>query len=239
METKSLDKNDVVPLYVQLHRIIKELILKGEYKEGDLLPSETTMMNTFNTTRGTVRKAISELVKEGLVYQNQGKGTFVCIRQVKYSIWNFSGFTDYLKTKNETPVSKVLVQENVTIDGKDYFKLVRARGVKKDGQVLFLTIDTSLLPISLFPSIEKYNFATDSLYRIMREEYNIYPRHSEITLSPVMIDDRTREILKVKSENSILMKAEGKVLNEENTEIEKVSVIYGDNIEIKIMTNIN
>ena len=239
METKSLDKNDVVPLYVQLHRIIKELILKGEYKEGDLLPSETTMMNTFNTTRGTVRKAISELVKEGLVYQNQGKGTFVCIRQVKYSIWNFSGFTDYLKTKNETPVSKVLVQENVTIDGKDYFKLVRARGVKKDGQVLFLTIDTSLLPISLFPSIEKYNFATDSLYRIMREEYNIYPRHSEITLSPVMIDDRTREILRVKSENSILMKAEGKVLNEENTEIEKVSVIYGDNIEIKIMTNIN
>lgn len=239
METKSLDKNDVVPLYVQLHRIIKELILKGEYKEGDLLPSETTMMNTFNTTRGTVRKAISELVKEGLVYQNQGKGTFVCIRQVKYSIWNFSGFTDYLKTKNETPVSKVLVQENVTIDGKDYFKLVRARGVKKDGQVLFLTIDTSLLPISLFPSIEKYNFATDSLYRIMREEYNIYPRHSEITLSPVMIDDRTREILKVKSENSILMKAEGTVLNEENTEIEKVSVIYGDNIEIKIMTNIN
>ncbi|MBL4953268.1 GntR family transcriptional regulator [Neobacillus sp. OS1-32] len=239
METKSLDKNDVVPLYVQLHRIIKELILKGEYKEGDLLPSETTMMNTFNTTRGTVRKAISELVKEGLVYQNQGKGTFVCIRQVKYSIWNFSGFTDYLKTKNETPVSKVLAQENVTIDGKDYFKLVRARGVKKDGQVLFLTIDTSLLPISLFPSIEKYNFATDSLYRIMREEYNIYPRHSEITLSPVMIDDRTREILRVKSENSILMKAEGKVLNEENTEIEKVSVIYGDNIEIKIMTNIN
>lgn len=239
METKSLDKNDVVPLYVQLHRIIKELILKGEYKEGDLLPSETTMMNTFNTTRGTVRKAISELVKEGLVYQNQGKGTFVCIRQVKYSIWNFSGFTDYLKTKNETPVSKVLAQENVTIDGKDYFKLVRARGVKKDGQVLFLTIDTSLLPISLFPSIEKYNFATDSLYRIMREEYNIYPRHSEITLSPVMIDERTREILKVKSENSILMKAEGKVLNEENTEIEKVSVIYGDNIEIKIMTNIN
>jgi GntR family transcriptional regulator len=239
METKSLDKNDVVPLYVQLHRIIKELILKGEYKEGDLLPSETTMMNTFNTTRGTVRKAISELVKEGLVYQNQGKGTFVCIRQVKYSIWNFSGFTDYLKTKNETPVSKVLVQENVTIDGKDYFKLVRARGVKKDGQVLFLTIDTSLLPISLFPSIEKYNFATDSLYRIMREEYNIYPRHSEITLSPVMIDERTREILKVKSENSILMKAEGTVLNEENTEIEKVSVIYGDNIEIKIMTNIN
>lgn len=238
METKTLDKNDVVPLYVQLHRIIKELILKGEYKEGDLLPSETAMMNTFDTTRGTVRKAISELVKEGLVYQNQGKGTFVCIREVKYSMWNFGGFTDYLKSRNETAISKVLDHKNVTIDGKKYFKLVRARGVKKDGEVLYLTIDTSLLPLNLFPDIGRFNFATESLYNIMREVYNIHPKHSEIMLSPIEIDNTTRDILKVDSKKSTLLKAEGKVLNEEYIEIEKVSVVYGNNIEFKIMTTI-
>jgi GntR family transcriptional regulator len=238
METKLLDKNDVVPLYVQLHRIIKELILKGEYKEGDLLPSEAAMMNTFNTTRGTVRKAISELVKEGLVYQNQGKGTFVCIRQVKYSIWNFGGFTDYLKSRNETPISKILEQRNVSIDGKDYFKLVRARGVKKDGEILYLTIDTSLLPLKVFPNIERFNFETESLYDIMRKTYHIHPKHSEIRLSPIVIDDTTRDILKVDSKETTLLKADGTVLSEENVEIEKVSVVYGSNIQLKIMTNI-
>lgn len=233
-----LDKNDVVPLYVQLQRMLKESIIKGEYKEGDLFPSETTLMNQYGTTRGTVRKAISELVKEGLVYQVQGKGTYVCFREVKYSIWNFGGFTDYLRSQNESVVSKVLEQSLVKQNGVSYYKLVRARGVKKDGGVLYLTIDTSLLPIHLFPRIDQYNFTQESLYSVMREKYQIYPKHAEITLSPISIDPKTRDILQVDEHKNALLKAEGKVLNEKNVEIERVSVIYGPNIEVKLMTMI-
>lgn len=233
-----LDKSDVVPLYVQLYRILKESIIKGEYKEGDLFPSETTLMHRYHTTRGTVRKAISELVKEGLVYQVQGKGTYVCFRQVKYSIWNFGGFTDYLRSKNESAVSKVLEQTWVKQNGVDYFKLVRARGVKKDGAVLYLTIDTSLVPIHLFPRIDQYDFSQESLYRVMREKYQVDPKHAEITLSPVSVDARTRKLLQVDSHRKALLQAEGKVLNDQNIEIERVSVIYGPNIEVKLMTMI-
>lgn len=233
-----LDKNDVVPLYVQLYRILKESILMGEYKEGDRFPSETTLMNQYQTTRGTVRKAISELVKDGLVYQVQGKGTYVCFRPVRYSLWNFGGFTDYLRSRNETAVSKVLEQSTVTQNGMPYYQLVRARGIKKDGRVHYLTIDASLLPIHLFKGIDQYDFSKESLYSIMREKYQVYPKHAEITLTPVVVDEKIRRILQVNDEKRALLKAEGYILNEKNEEIEKVSVIYGPNMEFKFLTTI-
>mgnify|MGYP001949187706 CR=1 FL=1 len=235
---KKLDKNSAVPLYVQLYQRLKELIRKGDYKEGDLFPSEKTLMNDYQTTRGTVRKAISELVKDGLVYQVQGKGTYVCFRKVHYSMWNFGGFTDFLRSRNETPVSKVLERGTVTQDGSVYFKLVRARGVNKDGKIQYLTIDTSLLPIALFPNIEQYDFAQESLYHIMREKYQIDPSHAEIRLLPTTVSEEVRRMLQVEDGQTALLKAEGKVLSKDNVEIEKVAVIYSPEIEFKLMTSI-
>lgn len=233
-----LDKNSVVPLYIQLYRILKESIRRGEYKEGDRFPSETTLMKQYQTTRGTVRKAISELVMDGLVYQVQGKGTYVHVRPIQYSMWNFSGFTDYLRSRNEVAVSKVLEQEIVILKGLSYFKLVRARGVKKDGSVHYLTIDTSFVPIDRFPQIDQYDFSQESLYRIMREKYRVHPKYAEIQLSPTIVDDDVRQVLQVTDEAVALLKADGRVLNEKNEEIEKVSVIYSPKMEFKLMTTI-
>lgn len=234
-----LDKNDFAPLYIQLQRILRAKILNGEYKQGEAIPSETEMMKLFQTTRGTVRNAISLLVSEGLVEQIRGKGTFVRLNPMKYSIWNFGGFTDYLKSRNEVAVSKVLEQKITAVDGKDYFKLVRARGVKKEDTVLYLTIDTSLLPVSLFPGLDDYDFGKESLYHVLRNRYQIYPKRTEIALSPVAINDKAREILQVDKKEPALLKAEGAVYDQNNTEIEKVSVLYGPHVEFKIMTQMN
>jgi GntR family transcriptional regulator len=231
-----LNKNDFAPLYIQLQRILKERIMKGEYKQDELIPSETEMMKAFQTTRGTVRKAISQLVNEGLVQQIRGKGTYVNLRHLKYSIWNFGGFTDYLKSRNEFPASKLLEQKIISLAGESYFQLVRARGVKKENEILFLTIDTSLLPLNLFPGIDQYNFAEESLYRVIREKYHIFPRQAEISLSTEKINPITREILNVDKKETSLLKAEGIVLDQNGVEIEKVTVIYSTNIEFKIMT---
>jgi GntR family transcriptional regulator len=232
-----LNRNDVVPLYIQLQRTLKQQILKGEYEQGGLLPSETSMMKTFQTTRATVRKAISQLANEGLVRQIQGKGTYVNFSRLKYSVWNFGGFTDYLKSRNETPVSKVLSQDIVSVDGKSYFELKRARGVKKDNSVLYLTIDTSLLPADLFPGIEEYDFASESLYRVIREEYGIYPDRSEIVLSSVQVDNITRDILQINAGVPSLLQAWGVVLDKSHVEIEKVTVVYSPEIEFKLVTS--
>ncbi|TQR16491.1 GntR family transcriptional regulator [Psychrobacillus soli] len=234
-----LDKNDFTPLYIQLHRQLRLKIVNGEYKQGEAIPSETEMMKLFDTTRGTIRKALSLLVNEGLVHQVRGKGTFVRLSPLQYSITNFGGFTDYLKNRNEEAISKVLEQSRLIIDGTEYYQLTRVRGVKKEDVVSYLMIDTSLIPVSLFPDLDKNNFENESLYKILREQYRVSPTRSEISLSPVLVDDQMRKILELKDEEVALLKAEGNIYDQNNVRVEKVKIIYAPSIEFNIMTSIN
>ena len=232
-----LDKHDFAPLYIQLYRILRKRILDGEYKQGEKIPSETELMKSFQTTRGTVRNALSLLTSEGMVEQVRGKGTFVKLQQLKYSIWNFGGFTDYLKSRNEVAVSMVLDQKTVSVDGVDYFKLVRARGIKKERTVRYLTVDTSLLPVSLFPGLDRYDFGKESLYRVMKQDYGVIPTRAEISLSVEPVSDRVKDILQEDRSLTALLKAEGSVFDQNNAEIEKVSVTYSSSVEFKITAN--
>lgn len=232
-------KDDFAPLYIQLQRKLRAQILNGEFKEGEAIPSETEIMKTFQSTRGTVRKAIALLVNEGLVHQVQGKGTFVLLRPLQYTMTNFGGFTDYLKSRKEVAVSKVLAQQTVTLDGKEYFQLVRARGVKKDDSVKYLMIDTSLIPLAIFPGLDQYDFENQSLYQIFREKYGIDPKRAEVNLSPVKIDAQMREILQVDKSEVALLKSEGSIYDQNDVEIEKIKIVCAPNVEVKIMTNLN
>lgn len=234
-----LDRNANIPLYIQLQHLLKEDIVTGKYKEGEMIPSETQLAKKYHITRTTVRKAISNLVNEGLLHQVHGKGTFVCLKPVKYNIWNFGGFTDYLKSKNESPISKVLESKIVDIDEKPYMKLKRARGVKKINESpLFLTIDTSFIPMTLFPHMEQYDFSIESIYNIMRSKYNIHPKRAELGLSPIKSDSLMKQVFKLEYDIPLLM-AQGKVFDKNNMEIEKVQVVYGPNMEFKIMANMD
>ena len=69
--------NMLVPKYVQLQNIIKEKIITKQYSDGEKIPSETEFMEKYSVTRTTIRKALSNLVYEGLLRKEQGKGTFV------------------------------------------------------------------------------------------------------------------------------------------------------------------
>lgn len=234
-----LDKNGALPLYIQLQRLLKEDIVTGKYKEGEMIPSETQLAKKYNITRNTVRRAILNLVNEGFLHQVQGKGTFVCLKQAKYNIWNFGGFTDYLKSRNESPISWVLEKEKIHINGKSYIKLKRARGVKRiDEPPLFLTIDTSIIPMMMFPKIDQYDFKVESIYNIMRSKYDIYPKRAELGLTPIKCDALTKKIFKIEKDMPLLM-AKGKVFDSNNVEIEKVQVVYGPNIEFRIMADMD
>jgi GntR family transcriptional regulator len=65
------------PLYYQLKTILEAKIRSQEYKEKERFPSEGELCKQFNISRITVRQALSELQKAGLVYRERGKGTFV------------------------------------------------------------------------------------------------------------------------------------------------------------------
>ena len=65
------------PLYQQIKALITQGLQSGEWKPGELIPSEVELAGRFKVSQGTVRKAIDELAAENLVMRRQGKGTFV------------------------------------------------------------------------------------------------------------------------------------------------------------------
>ncbi len=225
-----------VPKYVQLQNIIKDKIITKEYPDGTKIPSETELMETYSVTRTTIRKALSNLVYEGLLRKEQGKGTFVSFQDITHSMWNFSGFTDYARSKEQLPLSKVLSTEIIQVDGQYFFKMIRARGMQTALSISWYTIDTSITPLKLFPGIEKFDFAKQSLYDVMKRTYHIIPKTASLEVSAVASDEYTRTILQYE-QTGPLVRVMGSIYSDRNIEIERVDVIYNPNVKMHIITN--
>ena len=65
------------PLYRQIKELLVQSLDRGEWKPGELIPSEIDLAARFQVSQGTVRKAVDELAAEHLLLRRQGKGTFV------------------------------------------------------------------------------------------------------------------------------------------------------------------
>lgn len=75
------------PLYQQIKGLILQSLQSGEWKPGEVIPSEIDLAARYRVSQGTVRKAIDELAADNLVVRRQGKGTFVAThaeQQVQY-----------------------------------------------------------------------------------------------------------------------------------------------------------
>jgi GntR family transcriptional regulator len=73
----TIDYEGETPLWRQLSELLRAQIESGELPAGRLVPSEATLVQRYGLSRGTVRKALDALVKDGLVRRVQGRGTFV------------------------------------------------------------------------------------------------------------------------------------------------------------------
>ena len=67
----------MTPAYLQVKEFIQQHISSGEWRPGDPVPSEATLMQQFGISRMTVNRALRELSAEGMVTRVQGLGTFV------------------------------------------------------------------------------------------------------------------------------------------------------------------
>lgn len=74
MNAKSLLR---LPLYEQIKQQILQRIADSEWDSNELLPSEWDLAEQFSVSQGTVRKALTDLVNDGVLYRQQGRGTFV------------------------------------------------------------------------------------------------------------------------------------------------------------------
>src|SRR5215831_6295741 len=121
-----------LPRYYQLKEIMREKINTGEWKPGDLIPSERERGEQYGISRMTARQAITELVNEGLFYREQGKGTFVSRHKITQQLINLTGFTEDMKARGQRPGSRVISAQMLQAD-----EVLAERLHLKPGQVVF------------------------------------------------------------------------------------------------------
>lgn len=104
----TIDRTNTAPLYSQIYSILHDQIVNRELSPGDQLPPESELVDTFNVSRITVRNAIDMLVKEGWVYRQQGRGTFVAHPKLEYGLSRIVNFTEDMKQRGFQASSRVL-----------------------------------------------------------------------------------------------------------------------------------
>jgi GntR family transcriptional regulator len=84
------------PLYLQLKKSIEEAVKSGLIGPGDALPSERDIAARADVSRVTVRKAVQDLVKGGVLVQRHGSGTYVAahVERVEQSLSRLTSFTE-------------------------------------------------------------------------------------------------------------------------------------------------
>lgn len=111
-----LDRNSPIPLYYQLKEEIKQLIEDGIIKPGEKLLSETEMVQKYDIGRLTIREALSQLVNEGYLAKQHGRGTFckgVPTRSTQLNIDVLLNTTDnYFIPYYVRGINEVLVSHN-------------------------------------------------------------------------------------------------------------------------------
>ena len=182
----TIDFKSKVPLYFQLKEQIRQRILDGDYKEGELIPSEREFSNDYELSSTTIRRALNDLVQENFLERKAGKGTFVRRRKVKRDLHKVLGFTKNMTEMGLTPSTEVLSQKVVPANAFARERL----GLEKGARVVRLErlrladdvpmmLEKRFIRTDLCPNIEQEDLSS-SLWRVFEEKYGFEPnRHTQ------------------------------------------------------------
>src|SRR5690606_3088473 len=123
-----LDKNSPIPVYYQLEERLKESIEKKEWEEGQIIPSERVLSEQYGISRMTVRQAIQNLVRDGYLYREKGKGTFVAANKIEQPLQGLTSFTEDMRSRGLKPGTRLLDFSVVAAEGELVRKLRVAEG---------------------------------------------------------------------------------------------------------------
>lgn len=109
-----IDRSSPIPLHYQLRQYLLAKIESGEWQPGDLIPGELELQDTYGISRTTIRQTLSELVFEGRLVRQRGKGTFVAGDKFTHNPRNHQGLTYQLEEQGVTPGWRILDERQVT-----------------------------------------------------------------------------------------------------------------------------
>lgn len=173
----NIDRNSKEPIYKQIRGEILESIQRNIYHSGEQIPSERDISLQYGVSRMTARQAINELVKNGMLYREKGRGTFVAAPKFKQN--NIKSFTNTLKEMGYEPSTEVLeftivhhltrISELLDLnEGSRFYKIKRVRYA----DYLPAALETVYLPKDYCIHLDKYDM-TESLYKILEKHGHI------------------------------------------------------------------
>lgn len=235
-----LNKSSKEPLYLQLYNIFKSKIDNGILEVGWQLPSENTLSEDYGVSRATVRQTLSELEKQGYIYKERGKGSFVSIRPFQQDLDNFYNFSDEIKKYGKVPKYSLISFEKVKASeeiqkvmklGEDsiVYKFEIIRKIENE-PILF---ETTYLPIERFEDFQEENLDKKALYKILKNEYAVKFTEAEQTFYPILADKSIIEYFGVDSPIAC-MKVERISYEGERVVEYTIAIVKGEKFRYKV-----
>lgn len=199
-----LKRNHPLPLYLQLKETLRADILAQRLPPHQQLPSERELGARFSVSRMTVRQALVDLTREGLIYSRVGKGTFVGEPKIDQQLKTLTGFSQDVRARGSKPASRVLeaalqrASDSIAASlrvppGTEVVLLARVR--LADG--IPLALETVHLPHSLCPNLLRHNFAVESLYDVLERDYGYRLTRAEQTIEAALAAAREVALLQL------------------------------------------
>lgn len=142
-------------LYEQMMQHLRVAICTGQYVPGQRLPSEIELCKQFGVSRITARRAVQELVNEGLLERKQGKGTFVGYPKIAIKVMALDGFQGFSRMREGNSYVRVLRKEQRGATAREAMML----GIEPGAPVYALTrlLEVDKVPICLDRSVIDVN----------------------------------------------------------------------------------
>ena len=209
MNPTKLINESASPLYRQLMQRLRGDIAAGVYPTHSRIPSETELCQAYGVSRVTVRKALAELTREGLLRRMQGKGTFVCAPRITQSLRDVNSFHEACQVMGQTPGTRLISAQILPAEadaaaalqlpqGAECVEIVRLRTA--DGQPVML--ETNRFPMSCAWLLKEK--LDGSLYRLL-EARGVVPTRGIHEISLCYATPLQARLLDVAAGDALLM----------------------------------
>jgi GntR family transcriptional regulator, N-acetylglucosamine utilization regulator len=191
-----------VPLHHQVYLDLTSALDAGEWKPGDRLPPERELAEKYGCSLITVRRALSELTREGRIDRTRGRGTFVTHPRLELDFGGSQSFTSEMQSRGHDPETRLVVARPEAAGeavanalaletGAPTLYLERLR--LADGEPMLL--EQVHLPADRFPGLLASDLEHNSLYQILTERYGTRVVRAREAIEPVLLRGREARLL--------------------------------------------
>ena len=231
--SRTIDPFTAVPKYYQLASILRQKIEDGEWQPRSPIPSERQLEVMYNISRTTIREAINNLVQQGYLYREHGRGTFVSPQKLQKGLMELTSFSEDLVKRGMEPGQIIRSLARIVPPPKVLQRLELAPGSTvcrieriRLGDGTPIGLQTSYLALTPEQEITLEELeANGSLYRILRDKLHIFPTEADETLEVTLATPEEASLLGIATAAPLLL-SERVLFSQERRPVEYVKILY-------------